>query len=568
RPPVDPLHAGTTAPNAETGAGLLRTRLVTKELAFPADERVAFGLRGLLPAKVFTLDEQVALEIERLRRKSDDLERYVGLAALQDRNATLFYRVLRDHLEELLPIVYTPTVGRACIEFSHILRRARGIWITPDQLDDLPAVLRAAPYDDVRLIVATDNERILGLGDLGAGGMGIPIGKLALYTAGGGIHPSLTLPVSLDVGTDNAALLADPYYIGYRAPRLRGAEYLAVVDAFVRAIAEVWPGCVIQWEDLKGANALAVLERHRETVPSFNDDIEGTAAVTVAAVLAAARALGTSPTRWRFVLHGAGAAGTGIAHLLRLLLADLGADPDTIARAIVTLDSRGLVHEGRTDLDAMKRRVALPQALAAELGLATGPAGLAQVIAAVRPDVLIGTTGTRGAFDPISLRVLAAGTERPVVLPLSNPTALAEATPAEILAATSGRALVATGSPFPPVPGADGARVVAQANNVFVFPGVGLGLVAAEAVRVTDAMLLAAARAVADAVDADRLAAGGILPPVDALPAVSRAVAIAVAEAAIAAGVSPLPAETDVAALIDAATWTPAYVPYVVAPGA
>jgi malic enzyme len=563
--PFDAIAAGRTAAIGLTGSALLGSRLLTKDLAFPDAERDAFRLRGLLPDRVLSIDDQLLLELEHLRRKTDDLERYIGLAALQDRNATLFYRVLAEHLEEFLPIVYTPTVGRACQEFSHILRRTRGIWIIPEMVDRIADLLRNSPYEDVRLIVVTDNERILGLGDQGAGGMAIPIGKLALYTAACGIHPALSLPVSLDVGTDNPALLADPLYLGHREPRLRGAAYDALVEAFVVAVGEVWPGCIIQWEDFKQGNALRILDRYRDRVPSFNDDVQGTSAVVVAGVLAATRALGTRLADQRFVLAGAGGAGIGIARLLRRALAEDEMAADALARAVVLVDSHGLVHDGRVDIDDAKRELALPAADAAAFGLAVGgamPPDLAATVSAMRPTVLVGTTGVAGTFPEEVIRAVAAGTDRPVVLALSNPTSAVEAAPADVLRWTDGRALVATGSPFAPV-SVDGVeRIVGQANNVFVFPGLGLGAIVAEARAVSDAMVLAAARELAACVTDERLAVGALYPRVAGLREVSHRIAVVVAREAMAAGLSPLPADIDLAAEVDAAMWWPDYVPY------
>ena len=554
-PPYDSIAAGRPTAIPLRGTTLLANRLFTKDFAFTAAERDAFGLRGLLPDHVMTIEEQVSLELERLRRKHDPLEQYIGLAALQDRNATLFYRVLAENLEELLPIVYTPTVGRACQEFSHILRRTRGAWITPHDRDRIPEILRNGPYTDVRLIVVTDNERILGLGDLGAGGMAIPIGKLALYTGACGIYPGLTLPVSLDVGTDNPQLLADPLYIGHREPRLRGAEYDALVDAFVTGVQEAWPGCVIQWEDFKQHNALHILDRYRDRVPSFNDDVQGTAAVVLAGVLAALRHLGRPMASQRILLVGAGAAGIGIARLLRVEMADAGLPAEAIARAVLLADSRGLVHADREGLDETKRPLAVPREAAIAIGL-TVEDDLVTTVRRYRPTILVGTTGVAGTFSEEVVRAMASGTVRPIVMPLSNPTAISEATPDEIVRWTDGRALVATGSPFPPVDG----RRVGQANNVFIFPGLGLGGIVSETSRISDPMVLVAARTLAAEVSADRLADGALYPPIADLRSVSRAIALAVGREAISSGLAP-PSET-LEADVDAAMWWPAYVPY------
>jgi malic enzyme len=564
--PFASIVAGRPAEMDLRGSLLLGARLFTKDQAFGQDEREAFGLRGLLPDRVLTIEEQVQLEWEHVERKDDVLEQYIGLAALQDRNATLFYRLLADHLEALMPIVYTPTVGLACERFSHIVRRTRGIWITPADIDRVPQLLRSSPYEDVRLIVVTDNERILGLGDQGAGGMGIPIGKLALYSATSGLHPSLTLPVSLDVGTDNRQLLADPLYIGYRSRRLRGPAYDELVEAFVEGVAATWPGCLIQWEDFKGPNALRILDRFRDRVPSFNDDVQGTAAVALAGVIAACRLLDRDLVDLRFVLAGAGAAGVGIARLLHLALTDAGV-PDEQARAqVVLLDSRGLVHRGRSDLDEFKRAVAMPADAADRLGLGAAEDDhhrLRDVIRAVRPDVLIGTTGQPGSFDQEVIGALTDGVERPVVFALSNPSSRVEATPQDILDWSAGRAIVATGSPFAS-PTWDGReRPIGQANNVFIFPGVGLGAVVAEARTITERMFLVAARALAEQVTDERLGAGALYPPIEALADISRRVAVAVAQEAVAAGVARIGAGPDLAGVVEEAMWTPAYVPYI-----
>ena len=558
--PYDSIAAGLPTEIPIRGTTLLSNRLFTKDFAFSVEERAAFGLNGLLPDHVMTIEEQVALEMERLRRKDDPLEQYIGLAALQDRNATLFYRVLAEHLEELLPIVYTPTVGLACQEFSHVLRRTRGTWITPHDRDRIPEILRNGPYDDVRLIVVTDNERILGLGDLGAGGMAIPIGKLALYTGACGIYPGLTLPVSLDVGTDNAGLLDDPLYIGHREPRLRGQAYDDLVDAFVSGVAEVWPDCVIQWEDFKQYNALRILDRYRGQAPSFNDDIQGTAAVVLAGILSVLRHLDRPLRDQRIVLAGAGAAGIGIARLLNAEMRATGMAEADIARGMVLVDSSGLVHADRPGLADSKRSHAVPAAVCELLGLR--PDGnLQATVAAFRPTILVGTTGVAGTFSEPIVRAVAGGADRPLIMPLSNPTVLAEANPSDLLAWTDGRALVATGSPFPPASHRGIERPVGQANNVFIFPGLGMGAIVSEARQVSDRMVLAAAHTLADAVDPSRLATGAIYPPISALRAVSRSVTLAVAREAVRSGLSASD-ESTLEAEVDAAMWWPDYVPY------
>ena len=546
--------------NHPRGLELLSSPMLNKDTAFTEAERDELGLRGLLPSRVTTLEEQVTLELEHLHRKADPLEKYIGLAALQDRNERLFYRLLIDHLEELAPIVYTPTVGEACLQFSHVLRRPRGVWITPADMGAIPELLRGIGREGVRLIVATDNERILGLGDQGAGGMGIPIGKLALYVAGAGLHPSLTLPVCLDVGTDNPALLADPLYLGYQQPRLRGAAYDAFIEAFVEAVMQVFPDAVLQWEDFKQHNAIRLLDRYRHRLPSFNDDVQGTAAVVAAGVVAAVRSRGERLADQRIVFVGAGAAGIGIARLLAAMMRAEGAAEHAVRRSLVMLDSRGLVYEGRADVADDKRPFALPEKDLVDYGLGlVDTHDLESVVRRVEPTVLVGTSGTPGAFSEGAVRAMAERTAAPIVLPLSNPTSRAEAVPADVLRWTDGRAVVATGSPFEPVDVGGSLRVVGQANNVFVFPGVGLGAVVSRARTVTDRMLLVAAHTLAGMVGADRLAVGAMYPRLSELRPISRAIAIAVARAARDDGVGRHLADDEIEAAVDAAMWTPDY---------
>jgi malic enzyme len=539
---------------------LLRQPLYSKGTAFDAEERRAFGLEGLLPDAVSTMERQAKRVLENLARKSDPLEKYIGLAALQDRNEHLFYRVLLDHLEEFLPIVYTPTVGRACQDFSHIFRRGRGLWITPAHRGRIAEVLGNAPFEDVRLIVVTDNERILGPGDQGAGGMGIPIGKLALYTAAAGIHPASTLPVSLDVGTDNRERLEDELYLGWRFPRLRGPEYDALVDEFVHGVKRRFPRALLQWEDFKKGNAFRLLDRYQEVLPSFNDDIQGTAAVAVAGVIAGARLRAAPLAEQRIVILGAGAAGIGIARLLRSTLEEAGLAGESLLGAIASLDSRGLLVDDREIADAYKKDFAWPAALAAKRGLGPDrPRDLAAVVRAMRPTVLIGTSGEPGAFGEALVREMARHVDRPLLFPMSNPTDKSEAQPVDLIAWTAGRALVATGNPFAPVPWGGRTIRIGQGNNAFVFPGIGLGVLVSEARRVTEPMFAAAARALAEEVHPRDLEAGSLFPPIGDLRRVTRRIAEAVVREARESGVGRAIEDGQIPEAVASAMWEPRY---------
>ena len=542
------------------GKELLWDALLNKGTAFTEEEREVFGLKGLLPSQVNSIDYQAERTYRAITRKSEPLEQYIGLRALQDRNETLLYKILIDHLEELMPIVYTPTVGQAGFYFSKIFRRGRGVWITPDHRGQIKEILAAFVKPYVRLIVVTDNERILGLGDQGAGGIVIPIGKLALYTGCAGLHPSTTLPISIDVGTDNRHLLNEPLYLGYRQPRLRGDEYYELIDEFVQAVKECFPEALLQWEDFKKVNAFELLAKYQDEILSFNDDIQGTAAVTTAGLVAACRVIGEKLSDQRIAILGGGAAGIGIAHQLRGAFEREGKSADEITRSVAVLDSRGLIHTGRDSLDEHKKTFAWPHELATEHGL--DPAkqiDLEHLVETMKPTMLVGATGVPGAFTEPMLREMAKHVERPVVFPLSNPTAMSEAHAADIVAWTDGRALIATGSPFEPVEYNGRTIHVSQGNNVYIFPGVGLGALAVRATKVTDSMFTAAAADLADQVSPEDLKSGKLYPPVADMRKITRSIAQAVARQAFEEGLAQADADTPVEDLVDDLIWEPAY---------
>jgi len=561
-PAPEPLAGPTTISTQKQGIWLLQNPSTNHGTAFGREQRDELHVRGMVPYRVTTLEQQATAAIAQLRAKHTPLEQYIGLASLQDRNEVLFYRVLVDHIAELMPIVYTPTVGEACQKFSQIYRSARGLWITPDDVHDIPSVLRNAPYHDIRLIVATDNERILGLGDQGVGGMGIPIGKLALYVAGAGIHPSKCLPISLDVGTDNAELLADPLYLGYPKKRLRGREYDEFIEAFVRGVRQVYPRAILQWEDFHKDRAFVLQERYAKRLPSFNDDIQGTASVVLAGILAALRITKQRMADQRIVFVGAGAACTGTARLCDIAMRADGANEATVRRALFGLDSQGLLHDGRPMNEPHKQELAVPSAVMREYGLDPKAAHTPlEVIRAVRPTILIGATAQAGTFTQEMLECMARHVERPIVLALSNPTSKAECTAEAALRWTDGRAIVASGSPFADVELAGKRHVIGQANNVFIFPGVGLGAAIAEVGEVTTEMFHVASATLARLVSQERLDLGSVYPAQSELRRVSFEIACAVVRYAGAHNLGRRIPEQEVEATVRAAIWDPSYVP-------
>ena len=542
------------------GPDLLKSPLLNKGDAFTREERTALGLNGLLPDHVATIDEQLARVREQYQLKTSDLERNIYLNGLMDRNETLFFRFLRENLADAIPVVYTPTVALACRHWSRIYRRARGIYVTPRDRGRMIEVLSSRSFADRPVIVVTDNERILGIGDQGAGGMGIPIGKLALYTVGAGLHPSRTIPISLDVGTENPELLADPLYLGYRDHRLRDEAYESFIAEFVQAVQHVFPTALLQWEDFSNRTSFHNLDTYRNAIPSFNDDIQGTAAMVVAGLIAATPHSGVRIRDQRVVIVGAGSAGQGIRDLIVSAMVEDGTSAAAARNQILTLDSRGLIVSQRPGLSAEKLTLA-PSAEAIEGWRIEGhPIGLADVVDNSKATALIGVSGVPGLFSADIVARMARNTQRPIVMPLSNPTSHSEATPAAVIEWTDGRAIVATGSPFPPVTHRGVTHRIGQANNMFIFPGIGLGALAVGARRITNRMLLSAANALAARVPRELQDRGEIYPDIRDVCAVSREVAVAVARQATAEGVAE--PNTDVEQMIDDSIWVPEYLPY------
>ncbi|ACB76572.1 NAD-dependent malic enzyme [Opitutus terrae] len=544
-------HGGPSYPR---GHALLLDPLLNKGTAFTEAERDALGLRGLLPPHVFSMEEQVKRVMGNFRRKPDALEKYIFLTSLQNRNETLFYRLVQENLEEMIPIIYTPVVGQACLEFGAIFRRPRGLYISIRDRGRIADILTHWPVNDVRMIVVTDGERILGLGDLGALGMGIPIGKLSLYTACAGVHPGYTLPIMLDVGTDNTTLHHDPLYIGLNQRRARGAEYDAFLEEFVTAVAHAFPKALLQWEDFGNTNAFRLLHQYRERICSFNDDIQGTAGVALAGLLGSLRISGAKLRDQRVLFLGAGEAGTGIADLLVAAMREEGLSEAEARQRCWFVDSQGLVVQSRlAKLAEHKRPYAHDHAFVATL---------AEAVNALKPTALIGVSGQAQAFTEPIVRQMAALNRHPVVFALSNPTSKAECTAEQAYTWTDGRAIFASGSPFPTVKLGEREFVPGQGNNVYIFPGVGLGALVAEASQVTDRMFLRGARTLASLVSAEDIALGRVFPSLTKIREVSLEIATAVAEEAFKSGLARRARPADLKADIAARMFVPEYQSY------
>jgi malate dehydrogenase (oxaloacetate-decarboxylating) len=543
-----------------SGMDLLDRPQLNKSTAFTEEERKKFGLHGLLPPQTETLDEQVVRAYEAYTRKDDDLERHIYLRALQDTNEVLFYRLLLDHIEEMTPMVYTPVVALACQQFSHIYRRPRGLFISYPLRDSIPTLLRNRPNPEVDVIVVTDGERILGIGDQGAGGLGIPIGKLSLYTLIGGICPERTLPIVLDVGTNNTERLKDPEYLGWRHERVTGQAYFDFVDQFVTAVKQEFPTTCLQWEDFATPHARPILERYRDQLLTFNDDIQGTAGVALGAILSAVKVSGRSLKDQQIVFLGAGSAGIGVADGLRAAIVGDGLSEQEARSHFWFVDKDGLLHSGRKDLSLEQSVYAQPQEhVSGWPATANGQIGLADVIGKSEATILIGLSTVGGAFTETIVREMARKVQRPIIFPISNPTIKSEAKAEDLIRWTDARALIATGSPFAPV-SYNGRRIpIAQCNNIYIFPAIGLGVVASGARRVTDPMILAAARALAENSPALHDASASLLPALTDLRKVAVEIATAVGLEAQRAGVAPKTTEEKLREQVKATQWTPAY---------
>ena len=554
--PITPAGAS----DVPRGMDLLNRQGLNKGTAFTEEERTRFGLHGLLPPQVETLEEQVVRAYGAYQRKDDDLERHIYLRGLQDTNEVLFYRLLLDHIEEMMPIVYTPTVALACEQFSHIYRRPRGVFIPYPLLDSIPQLLRNRPNKDVDVIVVTDGERILGIGDQGAGGLGIPIGKLSLYTLIGGIRPERTLPVVLDVGTNNNDRLHDPEYLGWRHERISGQPYFDFVDQFVQAVQKEMPGTCLQWEDFATPHARPILNRYRDQLLTFNDDIQGTSAVALGAILAAVKVTGKSLKEQQIVMLGAGSAGIGVADGLCAEMKEEGLSQEEAHSRFWIIDKDGLLHSGRKDLTLEQSVYAQPESRVSGWPRTSNlHIGLADVIGSINATVLIGLSTVGGAFSEQIVREMARKVEQPIIFPLSNPTSRSEANAEDLIRWTDGRALVAAGSPFAPV-SYDGRKIpIAQCNNVYIFPALGLGVVASGARRVTEPMMLAAARALAGNSPALKDASASLLPPLTDLRRVAAEIAVAVGIEAQRDGVAPNVTEDELRERVLKTQWTPAY---------
>lgn len=550
----------------EHGTNLLYHHILNKGTAFTEEERQEFGLEGLLPAHIATLEEQVVRVYENYVAKPTNIEKYIHLRSLQDRNETLFYGLLNAHLEEMVPIIYTPTVGEACQKGSLIFRHTRGLYISPHNVSKMGIMAKSLPFnaEDVQIIVATDNQGILGIGDQGSGGMNIPIGKLSLYTLGAGISPWACLPISLDVGTDNKVLLADPMYLGVRKPRLMGAEYDEFIKAFVAGVKQNFPNALLQWEDFSKANAFQNLDIYRDDLMSFNDDVQGTGAVALGGIIAAMKIANVKITEQKFLIHGAGAGGIGVARQIYNGLVREGLSEKEAASHIFVVDSKGLVTDDREDKEEYKMRFAKPRGMVSGWKTANpSRITLEEAVVNGKITVLLGLSGQPGCFTKSIVEAMTANAPNPVIFPMSNPTSQTEALPEDVIKWSGGKAIVATGSPFPPVQHEGKTHRIGQGNNAFVFPGLGLGCMASGAKTVTDEMLTAAAYRLAELAPADAAQSRCVYPRVADLQKVSLEVAKVVFEKAVEQGVAPAPAAGKTSQeIIKAGIWKPAYLPY------